>query len=295
MAFLTPNFTGFIIFISLPVIASLLLSFTEWDPVGQKISEIKWVGLHNFIQLVGFHWEQGHVVANDPDFWRFCWNTVFLMLVTPISMAGSLFLAIVLNQKLRGMVLFRTVFFIPSIAAGVGTLILWIWVFNPEYGPLNTALRFFGVDGPDWLRSYEWAKPALMLMTVWTVIGGTNMVLYLAGLQNIQPELYEAATIDGAGAWQQFRHITWPMLTPVTFFIFTMSIIRGFQGGFRAAYIMTNGGPAGATTTISFYIYNQGFRYFNMGYAAAIAWVLFLIVLVITMVNWRFGERKVSY
>lgn len=278
--FLLPNFVGFLVFTSLPVLASLALSFFDWDLFGAP----KFVGLQNFATLL-----------RDRDFWRYGFNTLFLMLAIPVNMLGSLFLAMVMNQKLRGIVVFRVIYFMPTIVAGVGTYLLWRWLYNPDYGLINAMLRAAGIEGPKWLQSVMWAKPALMLMGFWTAVGGYNMILYLAALQNVPLDLYEAADIDGASRWQKFWAITWPMVSPTTFFIFTMSIIGGLQGGFEQAMVMTGGGPAGATTTISYYIYNHAFAWNHMGYAAAIAWALFAVVFVMTLLNWRFGGKVVHY
>jgi multiple sugar transport system permease protein len=278
--FLLPNLLGFLVFTSLPVLASLSLSFFEWD----LFTSPKFVGLHNFA-----------VLMKDRDFWYYAFNTLFLMLAIPVNILGSLLLAIVMNRKLRGIVVFRTIYFLPSIVAGVGTYLLWRWIYNPDYGLINTVLRAVGIEGPKWLQSITWAKPALMFMGFWTVVGGYNMILYLAALQGVSRELYEAADIDGANPWQKFWAITWPLVSPTTFFIFTMSIIGGLQGGFEQALVMTGGGPAGATTTIGYYIYNHAFAWSHMGYAAAIAWVLFAAVFVVTLLNWRFGGRVVHY
>jgi multiple sugar transport system permease protein len=149
--------------------------------------------------------------------------------------------------------------------------------------------------GPGWLEDVFWAKPALILMGIWGSMGGTDMILYLAALQGIPPELYEAAEIDGANAWDRFWKITWPMVSPTTFFIMIMGVIGGFQGGFNQAHVMTGGGPAGSTTTISYYIYQNAYVWFRMGYAASVAWMLFLVVFVLTMLNWRFGQKRVHY
>jgi multiple sugar transport system permease protein len=266
--FLLPNLLGFLAFTLIPVAVSLGLSFFEWD----LFSPPKFVGLHNFSALV-----------HDHDFWRYAFNTVFLMLMIPVNIVGSLFLAMVMNQKLRGIGVFRTIYFLP-------TLLHWL----PRW--LNDGISRFGVEWPpQWLASVTWAKPALMFMTFWTVVGGYNMILFLAALQGVSPELYEAADIDGANWWQKFRAITWPLVSPTTFFVFTMSLIGGLQGGFDQAFVMTRGGPAGATTTISYYIYNHAFAWNHMGYAAAMAWVLFTAVFAATMLNWRFGGRVVHY
>ncbi|MEW6356448.1 MAG: sugar ABC transporter permease [Planctomycetota bacterium] len=245
---------------------------------------------------------QRRIVPNDPDFWKYLANTLFLMMGVPIGMALSLMLALLMNQKLRGILVFRTVYFLPSVTTGVALYMLWRWIYNPDFGLLNTAIltiaRFFGIhikDIPQWLASVRLAKPAIMFMSVWTSVGGPSMIVYLAGLQNIPPELYEAADIDGASRWQKFWNITWPMLSPTTFFLFALGMIGGFQGGFEAAYVMTRGGPAGSTTTISYYIYNNAFVWFHMGYAAAIAWALFVLVFIVTMINWNFGGKVVHY
>ncbi len=320
--FILPNALGFLIFTSLPVLASLLLSLCKWD----LLTPPKWVGLENFRNLLA-----------DVDFWKVPWmapyehgfmfNTLVMMMAIPVSILLSLFLATILNQKLRGMVLFRTLFFLPSITAGIGTMLLWMWLLHPDFGIINAVLGnayeglswmydgvrnvayWFGGElsawppwggpngmHPKWLNDVNWAKPSLIMMGLWGSMGGMNMILYLAALQNVPPALYEAAKIDGAGAWQRFWKITWPMVSPTTFFIFIMSIIGGFQGGFQQAHIMTDGGgPAGSTTTIGFYIYQNAYMWFRMGYAASIAWLLFLIVLVLTLINWHASKRFVHY
>jgi len=297
-AFIMPNFVGFLIFTSIPVVASFFLAFYKWDVI-TPWQEAEFVGLANFTRLLGFHHEVGvGWRANDPNFWYFLYNTAYLMLAIPITMAASLFLALVMNKKLKGIVIFRTVYFLPSICAGIALYMLWRWIYNPDFGLLNTLIRAISGDlisGPQWLNSIAWAKPALVIMTVWTNMGGYNMILYLAGLQGIHPELYEAAEIDGTNAWQKFWHITWPMLTPTTFFIFVMSVIGGFQGGFEAAYVMTGGGPAGSTTTIDYYIFNNAYVWFKMGYAASIAWILFALIFIVTLFNWKYGGKVVHY
>ncbi len=285
--FLMPNFIGFLAFILVPVAFALVLSFTYWDLLSWPP---RFIGLRNFAELL-----------RDKLFWESVFNTVFLMMAIPISMAGSLGLAMLLNRGTRGRHLFRTMFFLPTFTAGVALCLLWKWLLNTEYGLINVGIVYLGDllgqdwRGLDWLGSKHLAKPALMLMSLWVGVGGYNMILYLAGLQGISPELYEAADIDGATGWQKFRHITWPLLAPTTFFIFIMSVIGGFQGGFEQAFIMTQGGPDFATTTISYYIYSNAFEFYRMGYAAAISWFLFLLVLVVTLVNWRYGGRKVHY
>ncbi len=282
----------------------------------------------------------------DARFWQYFYNTAYLMLGIPFSIAGSLALALLLNEDIplgagraRGLgallciagglitlltlwgtghpdlgllaallwaiaalgigfnvVTFRTLFYLPTFTAGVALMILWKALYNPQTGPINVGLTAlfhslgWQIEPPQWLGSIEWAKPALILMGVWTSIGGTNMLLYLAGLSNIPKELLDAAEVDGAGAWNRFRHVTWPQLAPTTFFISIMAIIGGLQGGFEQARVMTSGGPAGSTTTLSYYIYNKAFQDLDLGYAAAISWVLFAIVFVATALNWKFGR-----
>ncbi len=290
--FLGPNLLGFAVFTFLPLLASLVLAFYSWDLFGSP----EFVGLRNFYELIGFQLSaKGGVEAVNPRFWYYVYNTLFLMLGLPVSIFGSLILAGLLNRRLYGRHFFRLIFFIPSIISGVGIFLLWKWIFQPDYGLLNHALAALGIDGPRWLESIRWAKPALMLMQFWAAVGGMNVVLYLAALQNINPELYEAAEVDGARWWHQFWQITWPMVSPTTFFILIMGIIHGFQGGFEAAYVMTRGGPAGATTTLGYYIYETGFAFFYMGRASAASWILFLLVLAMSWVNWKVSEKQVHY
>lgn len=279
--FLLPNFLGFLVFVLGPVIAAMALGFVKWD----LSSPPEYVGLANYRELL----------FNDKDFWRYVYNTVFLMLGIPLGMAGALLLAIVLNQKIRGRVIFRTIYFLPTMCSGVAIFFLWRWILDEQFGIANHLLKGLGLPAIGWLTTVEWAKPSLILMGLWAGVGGFNMILYLAALQNVPRQLYEAAEIDGAGSWRRFRHITWPYLTPTTFFITIMSIIGGLQGGFESAYIMTAGGPKGSTTTISFYLFKNIRDYQQFGYAASIAWVLFLMVFVFTLLNWRLGGKLVRY
>jgi multiple sugar transport system permease protein len=301
--FLAPNLIGFLVFTSIPVFASLYFAFTRWD----LFHPPRFVGLENFVSLLGFTRSAEETInvlgiarlpyePNDPFFWQYLYNTVYLMLAIPVTLAGSLTLAIALNQKIRGVVVYRTLYFLPSVTSGVAVLVLWKWLYNTDLGAINMLLSSLGVQSPpDWLGSSQWAKPALMLMGFVMGVGGSSMILYLAALQGVPRELYEAATIDGAGGWQQFRRITWPLISPTTFFLAIMSIIGGFQGGFMQAYVMTGGGPAGSTTTLEFYIYNKAFTVFNMGYASAIAWFLFVVILGLSLLTWKVGGRTVQY
>lgn len=292
LLFVGPNFLGFLVFVAGPLVASLVMAFMYYDPTRPA----RFAGLGNFIDMLGFHFEAGNLRANDPDFWYFFYNTLFLMIGIPLGMLGSFMLAVLMSARTRGLVFYRTIYFLPHIAAAVAVCIVWIAVLEPQNGLLNQGLGLLGIPGPKWLGSTGWAKPALVIMGLWQGVGGVNMILYLAALQNIPEELYESASIDGAGAWSKMIHITWPMVGPTTFFIFVISCIGGFQSGFNQAYLMTNnGGPDGATTTLVYYIFTNAYVDFRMGYAAAIAWVLFLLVLVLTVFNWRFGGRVVHY
>jgi len=301
--FLAPNCLGFLLFTSVPVVCSFYFAFTHWD----LFHPPKWVGLMNFASLLGFSRSRDDAtsilglvripyVANDPFFWQYLYNTVYMMMVIPFTMAGSLALAIALNRKMRGVVVYRTLYFLPSVTSGVAVFILWRYLYNTDIGLFNAILVRLGVaHPPDWLGSSAWAKPALMLMSFVMGVGGSSMILYLAALQGVPRELYEAADIDGASGWQQFRFITWPLVTPTTFFLTIMGIIGGFQGGFMTAYVMTSGGPAGSTTTLEYYIYNKAFTVFNMGYASAIAWFVFVVVFGLTLMAWKYGGRVVHY
>ncbi len=308
LAFIAPNFLGFMLFLLVPVIFSLVMSFSNWNLM--KEVSFQWVGFRNFFDL--FH---------DREFWLYSINTVYLMLGIPVCIALSLFLANLLSKQLRGIVVYRTLFYLPTFTAGVALFVLWKSLYNPEYGPINAAIRWLleragtaHVELPSWLSSAKnllglhpeqimigvreffglGAREAIIIMGIWVAAGGTNMLLYIAAISNIPPDLYEAAEIDGAGSWAQFRHITWPQLAPTTFFIVIMGFIGGLQGGFEQARVLTAGGPAGTTTTLSYYIYIKAFEEFQMGYASAIAWVLFAVIFAITLVNWTFGSRKIN-
>ncbi len=288
LIFLAPNFSGFLVFTLIPVVLAFVLSLFRWDIFHAPV----FIGLDNFRDLLLFTRENGKWIPNDPEFWQFLGNTLFLMLGIPLNMFVSLMIAMLLNHKLRGIGFFRTVFYLPTICGGVGMILLWGLIFTPDVGVMNRLLALIGIDGPGWLTDYYWAKPAFIIIGLWGAMGGTNMLLYLAGLQNIPQELYEAAEVDGANRIQRFWHITVPMLAPTSFFIFVMSVIGGFQGGFDTAFLLTEGGPAGSTTTLSYYIYNHAFVWFNMGYAATISLTLFALVLLITLLNWRFGGKN---
>lgn len=275
-SFLTPNIIGFLTFTLIPVIVCFVFAFCEWD----MSSPMKFVGFKNFIELF-----------KDKDFWYFLYNTVFFMLAVPLGMALSLIMALLLNQKLKGMVVFRTAYFLPVVSSLIAVAMVWRWIFNSDYGLLNYFLLKIGFNSiPNWLNSTFWARPAIIIMSVWQG-AGYNMLLYLAALQGIPDSLYEAASIDGAGSWEKFWYVTWPMLSFVNFFIVTMSIIGGFQA-FGVQYIMTQGGPLNSTMTIVYYIYKNAFEWFKMGYASSIAWFLFILMFGITYINFRMRKTE---
>ena len=294
--FILPNFFGFLLFIFIPIIFSLVLSFSKWD----ILTPPSFVGITNFINLLGFHREAGHIVFNDPLFWKCFGNTIFLMMIIPIEIMVALGLAVAMNQKIRGIATFRAFYFLPTITNGVAICLLWTWIYNPDFGLLNSLIIKIGdflqlpLNGIPWLTAVKWAKPSLMLMSLWVMMGGYNMILFMAALQNVPRELYEAADIDGAGGWQRFWSITWPMISPTTFFITVMAVIGGFQGGFMQAYIMTGGGPERSTTTLEYLIYNHLYSWQHAGYAAAIAWFVFIVIFLVTLFNWRFGGKLVQ-
>ncbi|OGS47046.1 MAG: hypothetical protein A2539_06940 [Elusimicrobia bacterium RIFOXYD2_FULL_34_15] len=275
-AFLGPNISGFLLFTLIPIVVSFGLAFVEWD----LLTPVKFTGFANFIKLI-----------HDKNFWYYLYNTFYFMLGIPLGMFASLALAILINQKLKGIVVFRTVFFLPVISSMVACAIVWRWIYNPDYGLLNAFLSWIGVrNPPPWIASTSWAKPALIIMGIWQS-AGYNMLLYLAALQGIPGELYESAGMDGATKWQQFWYITWPSLTFVNFFIVIIGIINGFQA-FGIQYVMTSGGPADSTTTIVYYIFNHAFMWFNMGYASAVAWALFIFMFGFTLLQWKLGKQE---
>lgn len=283
--FLLPNLIGFVVFMAGPLLSSLGISLLEWN----LLNPPTWLGFENYLHLV-----------QDDDFWLSLRATLYYMLGSvPLGIVSSLLLALALNQKIRGISLYRTIYFIPVVSSMIAVALMWRWMYNPTSGILNYMLdQIFTTlhlpfTPPDWLQSRVWAMPAIILMSVWKGLG-YNMVLFLAGLQGIPAHLYEAAEIDGATTWYKFRHITLPLLTPTTFFIVIISIIGSFQI-FEQAYIMTQGGPARSTVTTVYYIYENGFQWYQMGYASAVAWVLFAFILLVTVVQWKYQDRWVFY
>lgn len=269
---LLPNLLGFLAFTFLPVIASFLLSFTSWD----MLSPIQWVGMDNYAGLI-----------HDETFIKVFWNTLYFSAVSvPLGIVLALFLAVALDQNIKFKKFYRAAYFLPVISSMVAVAVVWQWIYNPEYGILNYFLGFFGIKGPDWLTSTVWAMPAVIITSVWKNIG-FNMLLFLAGLQSISESYYEAAEMDGARWYHKFRYITVLLLSPTTFFVTVMSVISSFQV-FDTVFLMTQGGPARSTSVIVHYLYETAFKYFNMGYASAMAYILFFLVLLITLFQfWR--------
>lgn len=315
--FLLPNLLGFLVFTAGPVAFSLVMSLSNWNI--QHTIPFQWTFLSNFVDL----W-------HDQSFWLYFVNTIYLMLGIPVAIAGSLVLALLLSQNLRGITIYRTLFYLPSITSGIALMILWKALYNPDFGPINALLNWtiqtFHINGilhtlfgtsvtpPQWLLATrnllgldvekvgflpaQWglgARDAIIIMGIWIAVGGNNMLLYLAALTNLPQELVEAAQLDGAGKWAVFKNVTWPYLAPTTFFIVVMSFIGGLQGGFEQARVMTGGGPAGTTMTMSYYIYTKAFEEFQVGYASAVSWVLFIIIFIVTLINWRISNKEVNY
>lgn len=275
--FLSPNFFGFLAFSFIPIIVSFLLTFTRWN----LASSPQFIGVKNYSDLM-----------TDGLFWKYLWNTFYYAgLTVPLTIVIGFSLAYLLNRKIRGVIFFRTVYFLPSVTLIVAVAVIWSWLYNADFGLINFVLGKLGIQGPNWLQSKRWAMAAIIIMGVWKG-SGYSMLIYLAGLQSIPQEYYEASEIDGAGWWQQIRHITIPLIFPTTFFILVTSTIGAIQG-FDQFYVMTRGGPAGATTTLVYYIFQNAFEWFNMGYAATAAAILFVIIMIITLVQWRFAKHAI--
>ena len=272
---LLPSLIGTGAFYLLPVGASLVLSFAEWD----LLTPVKWVGLGNYTAIL-----------SDASVWQALRNTIlFILGYLPAVVVLGLALALLLNRRLKGRTIFRAIYFVPVVTSWVAVSLIWKWLLNPQYGLINYGLSLIGIKGPGWLFDPSWALPGVILTSVWKDMGFVT-VIYLAGLQEIPEHLFEAAALDGATPWQRFRTITWPMLAPTTFFVTTISLISSFQV-FDQVWIMTQGGPAGATSTMVELIYKNAFSYSKMGYASAISWVLFLFIFTVTIAQNRLQKR----
>ena len=278
IGFALPWIVGFVVFTGGPIFFSLVISFCNYD----ILNPARFVGWENYRWLL----------TDDPLFWISLRNTLFMVIGVPLGMAVGLGLALLLNLRIRGIAVWRTLFYLPSIVPAVASSILWIWILNPGTGLLNRWLALFGIGGPDWLQDPRLSKPALILMGLWSA--GGSMIIWLAGLNGISRSYYEAADLDGAGPWQKFRHITLPMLTPYIFFNLVMGLIGTFQI-FAQAFIMTQGGPVNSTLFFVYHLFNNAFRYLHMGYASAMAWILVLLVLGLTLVQMKLSKRWVHY
>lgn len=279
MAFISPWLFGFLFFTLGPMLTSLWLSFNKYDLV-----KAEFVGVENYRRIL----------QTDPLFWKSLSNTVLYAVFTvPLGIVGSLALALLLNQKVRGIPLFRTFFYLPSLVPAVAGALVWSWVFNADNGVLNQTLGFFGFPHVQWLQDERYTLTAFILMSLWGV-GGQRMIIFLAGLQGIADSYYEAARIDGATTTQQFRHVTLPLLSPVMFFNLVLGGIGAFQV-FTSAYIMTGGGPNNASLFYALYLFRNAFEYFKMGKASALAWLLFLIILALTLIQFAQGRKWVFY
>ena len=277
--FISPWLIGFIAFVAGPFLVSIYLSFTRYEIVTPPV----WIGLANFRRLL----------TQDPLFWKSLVITLhYAAIAVPLGIVAGVGLALLLNLPIRGISVYRTIFYLPAIVPMVATCVVFTWLLNPQIGLVNGLLRLTGLEGPAWLQSQPWAFRSLVLMSLWQVGGG--MIIYLAGLKDIPLALYEAAIVDGASAWQRTRHITLPLLTPVIFFNLIMGVIGAFQY-FAQAFIMTQGGPEDSTTFYALYLFNRAWRYLDMGYASAMAWVLFVIIMTITALIFRTHRRWVHY
>ena len=276
---ISPWLAGVLFFTTGPVIGSFLLSLSRWEIVNPP----SWVGFDNYIRFI----------FDDPRSRIALFNTaVFTLGSVPLMTLVALLSALLLNQRLPGIAFFRTAFYLPAVTASVAMAILWLWIFNPEFGILNFLLGVIGIDGPAWLFHPVWVKVSFILMSVWQM--GPAMVILLAGLQGVPEHLYEAAAIDGANVFRRFWHVTLPMLSPAIFFVLIIGVIGSFQI-FTNVYVITKGGPGTSSLFLVLYIYFRAFKDFQMGYAASLAWVLFLTVLVLTVIQFRVARRWVYY
>ena len=282
MLFLMPWFLGFLAFTLYPMGASLVYSFAEYH----SKKPLEFIGTDNYSNLI-----------KDDLFWKSLSNTLYMVAIgVPFTLLLSFFCAVLLNLKVRGQSIYRVIYFLPSIVPTVASTILWLWLLNPRIGLVNTFLGYIGIDGPNWLNSPQWSKPGLIILGIWGM-GGTIMI-YLSGLQDVPLSLMEAAELDGASWWQRLRHITIPMVSPITVFNLITGVIGMFQY-FSQAYVFRGSGALGAplnsTMFYSLYLYQKGFQFLKMGYASAMAWVLFIIIMICTILLLKVSEKLTYY
>ena len=278
--FILPWFFGFLVFTAGPMLASLALSFTKWGLIDKPV----YIGFDNYVKMV-----------NDPLIWHSLGVTLrYTLLTVPLQIVLALCIALILIRPFRGVYGFRGIFYLPNILGGVVTALLWMWVFNPDYGIANYLLSLVGIQGPPWLADPDWALPAIVIMSVWNL--GAAIVLFIAGLQSIPQHLYEAAELDGAGAFAKFRYVTLPMLSSTLLFILITTMIASFQV-FDIAFVASSGdgGPLRSTLVYLLYFYQNGFKYFNMGYASAMIWLFMSIILLLTLLIFRSSSMWVFY
>ena len=276
--FISPFILGVLLWFIVPALTAAWLTFYDWNLIRQPI----FIGFKNFTRVV-----------KDPLFYQSLKVTaLYTVISVPLGLVLSFLVALLLNNKVRGMAIYRTIFYLPSIVPAVANAVLWTFIFNTDFGLLNGGLAMLGINKISWLQDPDWAMPALILMSLWGIGGG--MVIYLAGLQGVPQQLYEAAEIDGAGSWDRLLNVTIPMMSPVIFFNLIMGIIGSFQV-FTAGFLITSGGPQNATLFYVLYTYRTAISYFDMGYAAVLAWILFFIILGLTALVFRYVGRMVYY
>ncbi|WP_219519359.1 carbohydrate ABC transporter permease [Nonomuraea ceibae] len=277
--FVGPSLLGVVAFLLLPVVIVLVLSFFDWE----LLSDPSFAGLDNYARLLG-----------DGEAWHSLWVTVlYVALCVPLQTVIALGAAMLLNQRVKGVRFYRSLFVVPWMATPIVLGLVWNWIFDPRDGAINRALSMVGITGPDWLSDSAWAMPAVALVTVWQY-SGYNMLFFLAGLQGIPQELYDAAATDGATPRQRFWRLTLPLLNPTMFFVMVTNMIGAFQV-FDTVYVMTNGGPSGSTAVLNFTIFETAFRQFDFGYASTLSMLLFVIILVVTLVQVRFFGKRTTY
>ncbi|RKP54095.1 sugar ABC transporter permease [Cohnella endophytica] len=274
-----PVTLGLLFFAIGPIVASFVFSMTDWHIGGQS----SFVGLNNYETIL----------TKDPVFTKSLFVTVYYVLATvPVAILAAFGLAMLLNRKVKGLSVFRTIFFLPSIVPRIAGTMLWLWLFNPDFGLLNSIFEYFGLPGSQWIYAEETAIPSIALMSVWGV--GNYMIIFLAGLQSVPTHLYEAVEVDGGGAWRKFFHVTLPSMTPTIFFNMVMMQIGAFQS-FDSVYVMTQGGPNNATLLYVVYLYRIAFTETKIGYASALSWILFVIIVALTLITFRTSRKWVYY